>query len=298
MSTATPPAAPRPTAPPPTATRPVAPPPTTEAPRVGLPAFEFEIGSERDTGGGRIIGIYGPGGIGKSSFARTLSNCVVIGPERGTDDMDVMRVKTNVASLTQFRAILNSPLLDKFEHVVIDTYTRVEELALEHIIAEANKARKENATAIRNIEDFGYGKGYPILAAAMKLVKQDILGLRAKGKFVWVLAHDVLERTETLQEGHEYRCYGPRFMGKAQAVKEYVELCDELWFMQLSMTLNDAGVMKSAGNRIVYTTMQPFCNAKTRAGMPSTMLYQMDAATGKPSTVIADTYINLVKGVK
>ena len=102
--------------------------------------------------GAKKVVIYGPEGIGKSTFASRFPSPVFIDTEGSTKDMDVARFEK--ASSWQM-------LLDQIEYVrthpdvcrtlVIDTIDWAEQMCVEAVCARHHKS---------GIEDFGYGNGY------------------------------------------------------------------------------------------------------------------------------------------
>ena len=96
--------------------------------------------------------IYGPEGIGKSTFASKFPDPVFIDTEGSTNDMDVARLPRPTSWNMLFDEIdyvKNNPGVCKT--LVIDTIDWAELLCVEHICAIHNK---------KGIEDFGYGNGY------------------------------------------------------------------------------------------------------------------------------------------
>ena len=102
------------------------------------------------------IVVYGPEGIGKSTFAAMFPGALFIDTEGSTKHMDVARLPKPYSW---------QMLLDGVNYVyvhpevcgtlVIDTADWAEKLCSEDLCAKSQKA---------GIEDFGYGKGYVYLA--------------------------------------------------------------------------------------------------------------------------------------
>ena len=100
--------------------------------------------------------IYGPEGIGKSTLAAQFPSPVFLDTEGGTHHLDVARLpapkswddvtKTITALATEAH---------EFKTLVLDTADWLEKLLVEHVCKQANKT---------SIEEFGYGKGYVVLA--------------------------------------------------------------------------------------------------------------------------------------
>ena len=96
--------------------------------------------------------IYGPEGIGKSTFAARFPGAVFIDTEGSTNDMDVARLPRPTSWNMLFDEIeYIKTHTDECRTLVIDTIDWAELLCVEHICAVHNK---------KGIEDFGYGNGY------------------------------------------------------------------------------------------------------------------------------------------
>lgn len=99
----------------------------------------------------RVI-IYGPEGIGKSSFAANFPEPLFIDTEGSTDNMDVARMDkpTSYTMLkNQIAWIKANPTCCKT--LVIDTIDWAESLIVDDVCAQHGK---------KGIEDFGWGNGY------------------------------------------------------------------------------------------------------------------------------------------
>ncbi|CAB4163261.1 AAA domain containing protein [uncultured Caudovirales phage] len=123
--------------------------------------------------------IYAPEGMGKTTLASKLPNPLFLDFEQGTHHLDCARLEPK--TLDEVDTILDSLIKDSqgFETLVLDTIDWLEELVTISIIQAANK---------KSIEDFGYGKGYVMLAERFNdlLAK---LNLVAKKMNVVCLAH-------------------------------------------------------------------------------------------------------------
>lgn len=96
--------------------------------------------------------IYGPEGIGKSTFAARFPGAVFIDTEGSTNDMDVARLPRPTSwnmLLDEINYIKAHP--EECKTLIIDTIDWAESLCVEHICAIHDK---------KGIEDFGYGNGY------------------------------------------------------------------------------------------------------------------------------------------
>ena len=97
------------------------------------------------------VAVYGPEGIGKSTFASHFPDPVFIDTEGSTSAMDVARLPAPSSwqmILDQVSYIKTHP--DVCRTLVIDTVDWAEQMCVDHV---CNKHQKSG------IEDFGYGNG-------------------------------------------------------------------------------------------------------------------------------------------
>ena len=128
--------------------------------------------------------VYGPEGIGKSTFASQFPEPLFIDTEGSTTHMDVARLpkpSSWTMLLEEVRYVINTPSLCKT--LVIDTADWAETLCISEICARNHWS---------GIEDPGYGKGYVYLADEF-------------GKLLNLLSEDVYKRQE-----YRYATESPR----------------------------------------------------------------------------------------
>ena len=102
--------------------------------------------------GAKKVVVYGPEGIGKSTFAAHFPEPLFIDTEGSTKDMDVARTESPTSwmmLMEQVRYVKNHPELCRT--LVVDTADWAEMLCITQICDKNHKA---------SIEEFGYGKGY------------------------------------------------------------------------------------------------------------------------------------------
>ena len=96
--------------------------------------------------------IYGPEGIGKSTFASQFPDPVFIDTEGSTNSMDVARLPKPTSwqmLLEEIQYVKSHP--DVCRTLVIDTIDWAESMCIQSICDQHKKS---------GIEDFGYGNGY------------------------------------------------------------------------------------------------------------------------------------------
>jgi hypothetical protein len=227
--------------------------------------------------------IYGTEGIGKSTLAAQFPNPIILDTEDGTGRIDCARVVCH-DSLT-----LESALLDLigdaqgFKTVVIDSADWAERQILEHLLKKASK---------RSIEDFGFGKGYTMLAEACSR----ILGLGdqliAKGVNVVFVAHATIKRTSPPDETDGYDRYELKLTRQTGPL--FKEWADLLLFCNYKTKLVEGsdGRKKATGGkvRLMYAERSAAYDAKNRYGLPAEMPMAIgELAPALKSQTLAET---------
>ena len=228
-------------------------------------AFSFEISSGINFGAQKIV-LYGPEGIGKSSFAAQFPEPLFIDTEGSTRQMNVRRLPrpTSWAMLMQMIAeVAQNP--DVCKTLVIDTVDWAERLCSEHVCQSAQK---------KSIEDFGYGKGYVLVKEEFGRMLNLLSDVVEKGINVVLTAHCILRKFERPDESGAYDRWELKLGNKTGSqisalVKEWSDL---LLFANYKETIIESGDTKRkkayGGERVMYTQHHPAWDAKNRYGLP------------------------------
>jgi hypothetical protein len=208
--------------------------------------------------------IYGTEGIGKSTLAAQFPEPVILDTEDGTGRIDCARVICH-DSLTLEGAMLDlagDP--QGFKTVVIDSADWAERQILEHLLKKAGK---------RSIEDFGFGKGYTMLAEACSRILGLADQLLAKGLHVVFVAHSTVKRTSPPDETDGYDRYELKLT--RQTAPLFKEWADLLLFCNYKTKLVEGsdGRKKATGGkaRVMYAERAAAWDAKNRFGLPAEM---------------------------
>ena len=140
--------------------------------------------------------IYGPEGIGKSTFASQFPNPLFIDTEGSTKNLDVARMDkpTSWTMLkSQLEYVKNNPTVCKT--VVIDTIDWAEQLCIDDVCAQYGK---------KGIEDFGYGNGYVYEKEEFGRFLNSLEDLIDRGINVVLTAHAQLRKFSQPDEIGEY----------------------------------------------------------------------------------------------
>ena len=142
------------------------------------------------------IVLYGPEGIGKSTFASKMPDPVFIDTEGSTKNMDVKRFdapKTWTDIFEAVKYVKNNAECCKT--LVIDTADWTEMLCIRYTCEKG---------CVNGIEDFGYGKGYTYVQENFKKLLDALDGIIAIGINVLVTAHAKMRKFEQPDEMGAY----------------------------------------------------------------------------------------------
>lgn len=218
-----------------------------------------------DRGRGLKTGIYGPGGIGKTSLAAMAPGPVVffdLDRSLGVLDLDVDIIE-DIHTWADLRSALQGDGWDGVRTIVIDSVTKAEEMAIAHTL---ETVRHEKGTLVTSIEGYGFGKGFQHVFDTFLPLLADLDRHVMAGRNVILIAHDCTE-TVPNPAGDDYIRYEPRLQspksGKASIRHRFREEMDNLWFIGYDVIAKDnKGV--GSGTRTIYPTEQPHCMAKSR----------------------------------
>ena len=207
------------------------------------------------------IVIYGPEGIGKSTFASQFPDPLFIDTEGGTSNLDIKRIKCNKSwdeLISVVKEIKDNPSICKT--LVLDTADWSESLCTN---AVCEKYRKNN------IEDFGYGKGYVYLVDEFSKLLALLDQLIEVGINVVINAHAKPRKFELPEEQGAFDRYEMKLSKQvAPLLKEW---CDALFFVNYKIyviTTENNSKKAQGGKRVLYTTHNPTYDAKNRFDLP------------------------------
>lgn len=208
--------------------------------------------------------IYGPEGVGKSTFAAAWPAPVFLDVEGGTKQLDVARIEPITTADELRRAVAQLATEDHdFRTVVVDTADWLERKITDDVCRKGK---------VENIEGFGYGKGYTILAESIAGFLRTLDDLQAKrGMHVVLLAHATTKRCDPPTEsGQPFDRYELKCTKQvSQLLKEWADLLLFINFKTIVVE-RESGKSKGLGGRerCMYTTHHAAYDAKTRFGLP------------------------------
>ena len=211
--------------------------------------------------------LYGPEGIGKSTFASHFPDPVFIDTEGGTKRLNIKRLPQPTSW---------AMLLDEVAEVrrgnipcgtlVIDTADWAERLAIDAVCAKAK---------VDGLEGFGYGKGYTYLKEEFGKLLDALEEVLNTGHNVLVLAHAAITKFEQPDAAGSYDRWTMKTTKQVEPLIR--EWCDMLLFVNYQTVVEKSSSAPNAknkvtgGRRVMYTTHHPCWDAKNRFGLPDEM---------------------------
>lgn len=213
--------------------------------------------------------IYGPEGIGKSTFASRFPDPLFIDTEGSTKHMDVSRTPTPRTwneLRDQVLYVRDNP--DVCKTLVIDTADWAEILCIQEVCIKGGKT---------GIEDFGYGKGYTYLAEEFSRLLRALSEVNEKGIHICITAHAALRKFEQPDEAGAYDRWEMKLQKKtAPLLKEWPDML--LFANYETMVIKDENGKARAhgGKRVMYTSHNPVWDAKNRFDLPEKLDFTFD----------------------
>ena len=205
----------------------------------------------------RVV-IYGVESVGKSTFAAQFPSPLFFDIEGGTAHLDTDRVP--VTSWQELLGGLAAATKIPYQTIVLDSVDWAERLCVEDLLATSKK---------QSVEDFGYGKGWVMVAERMSRFLSACDRAIEAGKNVVVIAHSKVQRVEPPDLLAAYDRYELKLSKQSSPlVKEWA---DELWFFRFKVKAiaQENGRAKGIGGkeRVILTTHSAAYDAKTRSGL-------------------------------
>lgn len=214
--------------------------------------------------------LYGPEGIGKSTFASQFPGAVFIDTEGSTRRMDVQRmpVPTSWAMLMDEVAEIAKGSIP-CETLVIDTADWAERLCITAVCSRFN---------VRGIEDFGYGKGYTYAKEEFAKLLDALEEVIESGRNVVITAHAQIAH---IDQPDAVGSYDRWTMKTSKQVAPLLrEWADMLLFANYKIVVEKSGTGTNAknkatgGRRVMYTTHHACWDAKNRFGLPDELPFE------------------------
>lgn len=210
--------------------------------------------------------LYGPEGIGKSTFASQAPRPLFADTEGSTMRLDVNRmmpIPNSLAMLTDYiRYVIQNPTVCKT--LVVDTADWAQKLMIDAVCAQNQKA---------GIEDFGYGKGYSYVFEEFGRFLNLLDQVWERGINIIVTAHAAMRKFEQPDEMGAYDRWELKLINAqkcnvAAMLKEWADVVLFATYETIVIKTEDKKSKAQGGRRVMYTTHHPCWDAKNRFGLP------------------------------
>jgi hypothetical protein len=216
----------------------------------------------------RIL-VYGVAGVGKTLFAADAPDPVFLQIEDGLGGIEASTFGV-LRSFDQVMEALGALYTEDhdFKTLVVDSLDWLEPLVWQHTAQAHNQ---------REIEAFGYGKGYLAALDDWRTFLDGVNALRdERGMGAILIAHAEIKRFDS-PTTEPYDRYQPKLHARASALLQ--EHADAVLFAnyRVSTVKADVGFSKkvvrgvSGGDRLLHTAERPAFLAKNRFGLPETL---------------------------
>ncbi len=227
----------------------------------------------------RVI-LYGPHGIGKSTFGSHAPDPIFLPTEDGLTNIDVPHFplpKTLDEAWTYLGMLLKED--HGYKTLVIDTVDWLEALIWTKVCEDGQ---------VKNIEDFGYGKGYIKALDHWNYLIKGLGRLRDEKKMAVVLLAHSEVKPYNPPDADPYDRYQIKVHKHGQAKIE--EWADAVLFANFQVFVKGSQKDKKGnakpgkavgGDRIIYTQPNPAWRAKNRYDLPEQMPFDFKELLNK-----------------
>lgn len=229
---------------------------------------QIKRGQAEDT---HRLTLSGPEGIGKSTFASKAPNPLFIVPEDGLTGLDHVQ-RFSPSGLDQLHGLVDTLTIDAsgFQTLVVDTADWLERFLAQWVCKRDDK---------RDIEDYGYGKGYVVLENELVKFLQKLDVLRTKQKMWIIILSHVQIKLHTPPGGEPFDRY--EMKGHKRLTGILREWPDANLFAIRDVFKSKDKATRSekvvAGDRVIKTEWSPAWDAKNRLNLPTELPLDWDA---------------------
>lgn len=223
--------------------------------------------------------LYGPEGIGKSTFAAQFPDPVFLDTEGSTAAMDVARIEplSWTELLGDIKEIINGNVDVPCKTIVVDTADWAEKMCADHVCSMNHWD---------SISSPGYGAGYRVAWEEFGKLLNLLSEATEKGFNVVITAHAAMRKFEQPDEAGSYDRWELKLQNSPKSnicaiVKEWGDMVLFANYKTIVTDKDKQGKGKGkGGRRVMYTEHHPCWDAKNRYGLPSEMDFSYEAIRG------------------
>lgn len=230
-----------------------------------MESMNFTITSGVQNKAKKVV-IYGPEGIGKTTFAAQFPKPLFIDTEGGTNTMDVSRLPKPTSWQMLTEEIEYVKQTRPCETLIIDTFDWAEQLCIDYICSSHQK---------NGIEDFGYGNGYVYEKEEVGKFLNSLEDVIEAGINIVLTCHAHIRKFEQPDEMGAYDRWELKLGKKTGSqisplVKEWADMVLFMNYKTMSIQVDNKGKKFKAqgGQRVIYTSHHVCWDAKNRFNLP------------------------------
>jgi len=210
--------------------------------------------------------IYGPEGVGKTTFASNTPAPFFFDPSGGTDRLNVFRADRPVGGFEWADLLSVIEQIGSVQHdyktLVIDELDRVEDMCWRHV-AKANG--KES------INSLPHGRGYLIAIDEWKSFLRALENCQERGINILLIGHSIIKTFQN-PEGEDYDRYILKMNDKAAGLlKSWSENLLFFRYEIFQAKADDKTIGVASGARLIHTEHRAAFDAKNRYNLPETL---------------------------
>lgn len=234
--------------------------------------------------------IYGADGVGKSTFCAAAPGAVFIATEDGLDNIDARAVAAPESWPSILEAVEALSSESSCQTIIIDSLDWAEQMLWAWLVATK---KDEKGRPVKDIEGYGYGKGYIAAASEWRLLLGALQRAGKAGKHVLLTAHAHRKSVKN-PTGEDYEQIQIKLNDRtAGLTREWVHIVAFAELDIATVTDKDDGDRTKGvftGKRVLRTQPSAGYQGKTRVTMPAKIPLDWEAfaaavkAGGPPST--------------
>ncbi len=234
--------------------------------------------------------IYGADGVGKSTLCAGAPRSVFIATEDGLSNIDAQAIEPPESWGNIIEAVDSLTSDDRVGTIVIDSLDWAEQMLWSHIVATHTD---EKGRKVKDIEGFGYGKGYVAAASEWRVLIAALQRAGKAGKHVLLTAH-AHRKTVKNPTGEDFEQMQIKLQERAAGLfREWVHI---VAFAELDIATvtdkDDGGRTKGVftGQRVLRTQPGSGYQGKSRLTLPAKIPLDWNAfesaiKAGRPPSV-------------